>query len=111
TCTMVGNNSFSGGSLQLASVEEQAGKLFLFPNPVRDGRVTLQLTGIATDEESTATIEVFDAMGRLIHSEQAMAADGELNHVMSLDKSIVTGMYQVVLGVSGQRFHQRLLVD
>ena len=92
-------------------VEEQAGKLFLFPNPVRGGRVTLQLTGISTDAESTAIIEVFDAMGRLIHSEQGMAANGELNHVMSLDRTIVTGMYQVVLGVNGERFHERLLID
>ncbi|MEO8067730.1 MAG: T9SS type A sorting domain-containing protein, partial [Flavobacteriales bacterium] len=111
TCTMVGNNSFSGGSLQLADAEGPGVELLLFPNPVRDGRVTLRLTGLASEKEVAAVIDVFDGLGQRVHTEQAMAAGGELNHTLDLGTRLGTGMYLVSVTVGSERSMQRLLVD
>ncbi|MBP6573008.1 MAG: T9SS type A sorting domain-containing protein [Flavobacteriales bacterium] len=85
--------------------------LQLFPNPVRDGRVTVNMTGLSVLDEQPVVIDVFDALGRRVHSEQSAAANGELNHVMQMATDIGTGLYTVIVSMGDERYHERIVIE
>ena len=83
----------------------------LYPNPNRDGLVTVKLEGVGVMEETMVDIDVYDMMGQRVFTQRAVAAEGSLNHRMDLGGAISTGLYVVNVTVEGQRFTQRLVIQ
>ena len=81
----------------------------LYPNPNRDGQVTVRIEGIDAVDATPAVIEVFDLMGRSIRTEQAIAADGVLNHGLELGADLNAGIYLVSISIGEERYTQRLI--
>ena len=79
-----------------------AGKLELFPNPARH-RVTLRLPA-----PGAATVQVLDALGRVVHTARTGAAQPET--VLSL-ADIRAGLYTVQARTGTSVFTQRLVVE
>ncbi len=101
--------AFHGGGLHRSLQDEENG-MRLWPNPTREGNVTVELTGLST-EENTAVIDLFDAFGKKVLS-YTLATDGadQMNTIIDLG-TIAPGLY-VVTVVSGQQtFTRRLVVD
>ena len=85
--------------------------LNLFPNPNRDGLVTVSMEGLAVTEETPVVIEIFDLLGARVFAERAMAAEGTMNHRMELTDRIGAGLYMVHVNINGQRYTQRLVIQ
>ena len=81
----------------------------LFPNPNRDGMVTLNMEGLAIENEVKVDVEIYDMLGQRVHAEQAIAAEGLLNHRMDLSDVIGSGLYMVNVTINGELFTQRLV--
>ena len=85
--------------------------LNLFPNPNRDGLVTMSLEGLDVTDETPAVIEIFDLLGSRVIAERTMAAEGTLNHRLELTDRIGAGLYMVHVTIEGQRYTQRLVIQ
>ena len=83
----------------------------LFPNPTRNGRVTLELSGLST-EVTGVSIDVFDLFGRKLMA-RTIATDGadELSTVLALPAEMATGVYLVNVTAGDLRYTERLMVE
>ena len=101
--------TFMGGGNQQNSVIADAAGFSLFPNPARDGRVTLELTGV---EAAQVSIDVYDLFGRKV-MDRSIATNGaaELTTVLALPSGMATGVYLVNVTAGEVRYTERLMVE
>ncbi len=83
----------------------------LYPNPTRDGLVTLNMQGVDVADEVMVDIDVYDMLGKRVFTERAVAAEGVVNHRMELGAEIGTGLYMVNVTVEGKLYTQRLVIQ
>ncbi len=83
----------------------------LYPNPNRDGLVTLSMEGVDVADETMIDIDVYDMLGQRVFAERAVAAEGVVNHRMDLSGHAGTGLYMVNVTIDGQRYTQRLVIQ
>ncbi len=79
----------------------------LFPNPVKGGHTTVSFTSA---QQETVTLTTFDALGKVVYSEQQQAAEG----YNELDLNISTlpaGLYMVNVKANDKTYTQRLIVE
>ncbi|QQR85306.1 MAG: T9SS type A sorting domain-containing protein [Flavobacteriales bacterium] len=106
-CRIMVNNP-GGNFRDLSSFDTDGAHLSLYPNPNRDEVLNLKIEGLS-EEAATAQVEIFDAMGKRIASEQLNVAAGALNHAMTLGNGMEAGLYFVHVVVDGQTFTERLV--
>ena len=92
----------------LTSFDTDGAHLSMYPNPNRDEVLYLMIEGLS-EEAATAQVEIFDAMGKRIASEQLSVAAGTLNRAMTLSNDMEAGLYFVHVVVDGQTFTERLV--
>ncbi|MEO8067510.1 MAG: T9SS type A sorting domain-containing protein [Flavobacteriales bacterium] len=97
-----------GGNQNSARVEEKG--ISLWPNPAREGNVTLDLNGLS-NEATTATVDIFDMFGKKVMT-TVLATDGaeQMNTVLELE-DLATGMYTVNVISGKQSFTDRLVIE
>ncbi|QQR87272.1 MAG: T9SS type A sorting domain-containing protein [Flavobacteriales bacterium] len=113
--TITNNNSnctqnFQGGGANLHVVQQEESGMAVWPNPMRDGRLTVKLHGL-NEAEAVTTIELYDMFGKRVHA-QSLATDGatELTTVLELPQ-LATGLY-ILNATSGERlFTSRVAVQ
>ncbi|MBL8001819.1 MAG: T9SS type A sorting domain-containing protein, partial [Flavobacteriales bacterium] len=110
TCqvTIVAAGPMQGGNdriLETAAGEE----LQLWPNPVRDGRVTLRLEGI-TDTDQRITVDVYDAFGKRVIAEQFANTGDLFNTTLDLGRETAAGLYMVHVNINGRTYVKHLSV-
>ena len=76
----------------------------VFPNPT-EGAITV-VNGGST---GTATLELFDMTGRLVHAERTSLAKGQ-QHTMDLEGALVQGTYSLRFTTAEGRSEQRVVV-
>jgi len=104
------NNSLMGGQgNQNVAVVEQDG-VKLWPNPVRDGNVSLLIEGLS-DATQNITVDIFDAQGKRMLSKEYGNSGEVFNTVLELGSHIAAGTYQVNITVNGKTTTQRLSVQ
>lgn len=109
-CTVtIDNPAFAGNNLNSTPVSETG--MALYPNPVRDGNVTLTLDGL-TGEENVVTVDVFDVFGKRVFT-QTIGTEGAIaiNTVLELGGQLASGMYMVDVTAGEQKFVQRLSIQ
>ncbi|MBP7513407.1 MAG: T9SS type A sorting domain-containing protein [Flavobacteriales bacterium] len=84
--------------------------LSLYPNPNHDGRVRVTLDGLDITRETSAMINVFDALGRHELAERSVAAEGSLNCTLDVGH-LPAGAYLVVVSIGDERYMERLIKD
>lgn len=77
----------------------------IFPNP-NSGVFTVKLQ-VAEVENAAATVEVINAIGQKIYSEQAMVNDGVLLHELNLQAN--DGIYFVQITVKGSMYNGKFI--
>lgn len=77
----------------------------ILPNPT-DGQFNLSFL----TNRGTATVNVFDALGRVVYAEQINSANGLVNHSMDL-RSLAAGVYTVRLQTQDGSAQQRLVIS
>ena len=110
TCqvTIVAPAPLQGGNdraVEIATSEE----LQLWPNPVRDGRVTLRLEGI-TDTDQRITVDVYDAFGKRVIAEQYANSGDLFNATLDLGRETAAGLYMVHVNINGRTYVKHLSV-
>ncbi|MEO8068718.1 MAG: GEVED domain-containing protein [Flavobacteriales bacterium] len=100
---------FQGGGGQNSMLVDEDG-MTLWPNPVRNGNVTLNLNGLNSDV-MTASVDIFDMFGKKVMT-TTLATDGaaQVNTVLEL-KDLATGMYTVNVISGSQSFTNRLVIE
>ena len=96
------------GGMRSVEFDTDAAHLSMYPNPNRDGQLYLVIENLS-EEATTAQVEVFDAMGKRVISEQVAMGGGTLNTALSLGGDFGTGMYLVQVRVDGELFTERLI--
>ncbi|HTF03429.1 MAG TPA: T9SS type A sorting domain-containing protein, partial [Bacteroidia bacterium] len=81
--------------------------MLMYPNPVGDNTLHLQLDGYNT---STAVVEIYDMSGRLVLSQQAALSMGSALVDLNIE-SLQTGMYMVTIIAGEERITKQLVVD
>ena len=83
----------------------------IYPNPNRDGQLTVNMDGLYVEDGTTLDIDVYDMLGKRVHAERATAADGRMLRTMDLSNNLPAGIYMVNVTVEGQLFTQRLVMQ
>jgi hypothetical protein len=104
---------FDGTSEVLSVIAVQwilgAGSMSVFPNPLRDNRLTVQMGGLIAF--GSADLQIVDATGRIVHREtMAIGAGGHLQQDVLLGVTLKKGIYIVALQQSQLSGHTRLIV-
>ncbi len=73
-------------------VGNNAGNFTLLPNP-NSGEFTIK--GKVSGTDNNVSIQVTNVLGQNIYSKTAQATNGDINELISLDRSVAAGTYQV----------------
>ncbi|MFZ1685902.1 MAG: T9SS type A sorting domain-containing protein, partial [Flavobacteriales bacterium] len=117
TCTVgITNNTSSctsaaqgGGGQQ--SMQQENGGMQLWPNPAREGIVTLELAGLSS-EARDMHIVVMDLFGKTLVDER-ISTDGaeEVSTTLTLGNDIASGLYLVNVTSGSTTWTERLMVE
>jgi hypothetical protein len=108
TCTITIDNS--GNSASFANMEQAGfGEATLWPNPVRDGQVNLNIGGLK-DTDQRITVDVQDIYGKQVFAQEFGNSGDRFNTILQLPGDIASGVYMVNITVNGQRTVQRLSI-
>jgi hypothetical protein len=108
------NPEMAGGELHAMPVTEEVVEnavetdLQLYPNPVTDGNMTLQLDGLSADAHQVA-LDVFTVEGKRVMSEQ-FNNEGAVLRMVQLDPAMGSGVYIVSVTVDGKAYTRRIAV-
>lgn len=103
TCTTTTEDVTVINSCRLAELADQ---ITIYPNPAKS-EFTVSLSG-AQISNSEAIIQVSDLTGRIIYSNTAVIANGEMHTSVSLTGSTPAGMYIVTISAENQNWNQRM---
>ena len=100
-----------GGSRELLFDEATNVTMSLYPNPNRDGLVTVYMEGVDVSDATMIDIDVYDMVGKRVFAERTVAAEGIVNHRMDLGHDTGAGLYMVNVTIDGKRYTQRLVIQ
>jgi len=106
--TIIPSGPVQGGN-DRAVVTTTGEDLQLWPNPVRDGRVTLRIEGI-TDADQRITVDVYDAFGKRVLAEQYANSGALFNAALDLGRDMAAGLYTVHVTINDRTYVKRLSV-
>jgi len=78
----------------------------VYPNP-NQGQFTVSLYLLA---DTRVQLTLFDALGKQVYTENAMATNGNWRHAMELE-GLAKGLYTLNIDLEGRRFARRLVVQ
>jgi hypothetical protein len=105
TCTITIDNSASFASMEQAGF----GETTMWPNPVRDGQINLNIRGLQGATQQIA-INVQDIFGKQVFAQEFNNYGTRFNTLLQLPGSVASGVYMVNVTVDGKRTTQRLSV-
>ncbi|MGB6046465.1 MAG: T9SS type A sorting domain-containing protein, partial [Flavobacteriales bacterium] len=106
TCNITIDNS---GNRPEASMVQVNGAATLWPNPVRDGQVNLNIDGLV-DADQTITVDIQDIYGKQVFAKEFGNTGERFNTILNLSSDIASGVYMVNITVNGERTVQRLSI-
>jgi hypothetical protein len=90
-------------------LEQLPGSANLWPNPVRDGQVHLDLTGLEGADQQIA-VDIQDIYGKQVYAQDFANGGERFSTVLQLPNSVASGVYMVNITVNGKRTVQRLSI-
>ena len=104
SCTITINNALLGGRFVQASTQAM-----LWPNPVRNGLVNLDLEGLNGQDQRIA-VDVLDLHGKHVLNRSFSNNGARFSTMLELPGSVPSGVYMVSITVNGERTVQRLSI-
>jgi len=101
--------AMGGGNLNYVLQDESG--MNMWPNPTREGNVTLEFNGLSS-EVTELDIAVIDLFGKVVSSQQ-LRTDGaeDVKTTLELGNDLASGMYIVNVTAGNARFTERLIVE
>ncbi|MBX2983906.1 MAG: T9SS type A sorting domain-containing protein [Flavobacteriales bacterium] len=97
------------GNRPEASMVQAMGAATLWPNPVRDGQVNLNMDGLKdADQDISVVIQNID--GKQVFAKEFGNTGEHFNTTLNLPSDIASGVYMVNITVNGERTVQRLSI-
>ena len=97
------------GNRPEASMIQAMGTATMWPNPVRDGQLNLNIDGLVETEQNIS-VDIQDMYGKQVFA-QEFANNGErFNTILNLSSGIASGVYMVNITVNGKSTVQRLSI-
>ena len=84
--------------------------LTVYPNPVRDGRVTVRLDNLV-DGEQRIQVEVFGMLGEGVYQDAFANSGDVMNTVLDIGEGHAPGMYTIRLLINDVPYVQRLIIE
>ncbi len=108
SCTnFTSSASFETGSLVNTNELLPSESLLVFPNPVTEGQLTLQLT---TDEADFAQYQLIDALGRVVYNGQAGLAPGNNQLGIATDR-YAAGLYTLRVQLEDRQASRKVILQ
>jgi hypothetical protein len=107
SCTITIDNS--GNRPEASMTQANFGDATLWPNPVRDGRVHLNIEGIR-DADQQITVDIQDIYGKQVFAKEFGNSGERFNTILNLPGDIASGVYMVNITVNGENTVQRLSI-
>ena len=101
---VIDNNPGLGGQ-----VLPTLGNANLWPNPVRDGLVNMDLQGLQGADQRIS-VDIQDIYGQQVFAKEFGNSGERFSTILQLPKDIAAGVYMVNITVNGQRSVQRLSI-
>ena len=99
------DGSFSFSPIRSVQFDGTAvSNVLLFPNPSKDGRVTVKLPDLSTD--AAATLRVYSAGGRLVAEQTGARASGEVTF-----NNLPRGTYYLDVSAAKEHYRRRFVVQ
>ena len=105
SCAIVIDNSTQPGQ----SLVQVSGEATLWPNPVRDGQVNLNIEGI-TAADQHITVDVKDLYGQHVYGKEFENSGERFSTVLNLPGDIASGVYMVNITINGDVTTKRLSI-
>ncbi len=105
-CNITINN---GGNRPEVSMTHRTGLTAMWPNPVRDGQVNMNIDGLM-DAEQNITVDIQDIYGKQVFVKEFGNSGERFTTILELPSGIATGVYMVNITVNGERTVQRLSI-
>ena len=99
----------NAGNRPEASMMQTNGTTTMWPNPVRDGQVNLNIDGLV-DPEQNITVNIQDIYGKQVFAKEFGNSGERFNAILNLNSDIASGVYMVNITVNGERTVQRLSI-
>jgi hypothetical protein len=99
----------SGNRPEASLTQAKFGNATLWPNPVRDGQVNLNIEGIR-DADQQITVDILNIHGKKIFAKEFGNSGERFNTTMDLPGDIASGIYMVHITVNGKSTVQRLSI-
>ncbi|MBZ0204775.1 MAG: T9SS type A sorting domain-containing protein [Flavobacteriales bacterium] len=107
SCNITIDNS--GNRPEASLTQANFGNATLWPNPVRDGQVHLNIEGIR-DADQQITVDVQDIHGKQVFTKAFRNSGDRFNTILNLPGDIASGVYMVNITVNGERTVERLSI-
>ncbi len=105
-CTITIDNS---NDRPEASITRSMGTASMWPNPVRDGQVNLNIDGLV-DADQQINVDIQDIHGKKVLAQEFRNSGERFNSTLALPSDIACGIYMVSIAVNGERTVQRLSI-
>ncbi|MBX2981246.1 MAG: T9SS type A sorting domain-containing protein [Flavobacteriales bacterium] len=89
--------------------DQQMGVITMWPNPVRDGQVNLNIDGIV-DADQQISVTIVDLYGKQVFAQEFGNNGDRFNTILNLNSDIASGVYLVSINVNGTNTVQRLSI-
>jgi len=99
----------SGNRPAASMAQANFGETTLWPNPVRDGQVHLNIDGMV-DVDQKITVDVQDIYGKQVFAKEFGNSGERFNTILDLSSDIASGVYMVNITVNGKRTVKRLSI-
>ncbi|MBS1569508.1 MAG: T9SS type A sorting domain-containing protein [Bacteroidetes bacterium] len=107
TCTITIDN---GGNNEFAALEQSGfGTATLWPNPVRDGQVNLNITGLKHAEQQIE-VQVLEVNGKPVFSHEFGNNGERFSTILQLPADLASGVYLVAITVNSVKTVHRLSI-
>jgi hypothetical protein len=107
SCNITIDNS--GNRPEASMTQANFGEATLWPNPVRDGQVNLNIEGIQ-DADQQITVDIQDIYGKQVFAKEFGNSGERFNTILNLSSDIASGVYMVNITVNGKNTVQRLSI-
>ena len=106
TCNITIDNS---GNRPEASMIQSIGTTTMWPNPLNDGQLNLNIDGLV-DADQSITVDIQDIYGKQVFAKEFGNSGERFNTILNLNSDIASGVYMVNITVNGKRTVQRLSI-